>query len=165
MLWGYYLFQRIEEKLAMLASSGSKIGIKKIWQHSEAIAIGLIVVETGLVIMALIPAQLWTRLLPQSSGAALNGPFPATVAPVIAALIYLLPAFIGLLCRSWQRALLFATLPAWIGLGTFVIAATFKVGAFYLVSADHVTANVSVLELFAALGGMGWLARYILKMR
>jgi len=49
-------------------------------------------------------------------------------------------------------------------LGLFLVAATFKIGAFYLVSADHVTANVSVLELFAALGGIGWLGRFLLKM-
>ncbi len=125
----------------------------------------LIVVETLLVTLALVPAQLWTRVLTGSNSAALDGPFPAALAPVITALLYLLPSIIGLLCRSWQRALLLATLPAWIGLGLFVVAATFKVGAFYLVSSDHVTANVSVLELFAALGAIGWLARSLLKIK
>jgi len=125
----------------------------------------LIVVETLLVALALVPAQLWTRILAGSSSAALDGPFPPAIAPVITALLYLIPSVIGLLCRSWQRALLLATLPAWIGLGLFVVAATFKVGAFYLVSSDHVTANVSVLELFAALGAIGWLARSLLKIR
>ncbi len=125
----------------------------------------LIVVETLLVTLALVPAQLWTRILAGSSSAALDGPFPSAIAPVITALLYLMPSVIGLLCRSWQRALLLATLPAWIGLGLFVVAATFKVGAFYLVSSDHVTANVSVLELFAALGAIGWLARSLLKIR
>jgi hypothetical protein len=148
----------------MFASSTSKTEMKKNWRRPENAVIGIVIVETLLVTMALIPAQLWTRLLPHSTGAALNGPFPAAIAPLITALIYLLPTLIGLLCRSWQRALLFATLPAWIGLGAFVIAATFKVGVFYLVSTDHVTANVSVLELFAALGGIGWLARHFLKM-
>ncbi len=123
----------------------------------------LIVVETILVTLALVPAQLWTRVLASSSSAALDGPFPASIAPVITLLLYLMPTLIGLLCRTWQRALLFATLPAWIGLGLFVVAATFKVGAFYLVSTDHVTANVGVLELFAALGAIGWLARSLLK--
>ncbi len=123
----------------------------------------LIVLETGLVTLALVPAQLWTRILANSSSAALDGPFPPTIAPVITLFLYLIPALIGLLCRKWQRALLFATLPAWIGLGVFLIAATFRVGAFYLVSPDHVTANVSVLELFAALGAIGWLARSLLK--
>ncbi len=125
----------------------------------------LIVVETLLVTLALVPAQLWTRVLTGSSSAALDGPFPAAIAPVVTALLYLMPSIIGLLCRSWQRALLLATLPAWIGLGLFVVAATFKVGAFYLVSSDHVTANVSVLELFAALGAIGWLARSLFRRR
>ncbi len=125
----------------------------------------LVIVETWLVILALIPAQQWARLIPGSANAALNGPFPAPLAPIITAFIYLLPTAIGLLCRSWQRALLFASLPAWLGLGGFLIAATSKVGAFYIVSSDHVTANVSVLELFAALGGIGWLARHLFSSR
>ncbi len=125
----------------------------------------LVVVETLLVTLALVPAQFWTRLLTGSNSAALDGPFPPTIAPVITLLLYIMPSVIGLLCRSWQRALLLATLPAWIGLGLFVVAATFKVGAFYLVSNDHVTANASVLELFAALGAIGWLARSLFKIR
>ena len=127
--------------------------------------IGLVVLETVLVIMALVPAQLWTRLLPNSTNAALDGPFPSKIAPLITALLYILPTVIGFLCRSWQRALLCATLPAWIGLGAFVIAATFKVGAFYLVAPANVTANVSVLELFAALGAIGWLGRHIFQLK
>ncbi len=125
----------------------------------------MIIVETVLVVMALVPAQLWTRLLPSSASAALDGPFPALLAPVITALLYLLPTAIGYLTRSWQRALLFATIPAWIGLGLFLIAATFKVGAFYLLSPDHVMANVSTLEMFATLGGIGWLGRFVFKLR
>lgn len=127
------------------------------------IVLSMVVLETILVSLALVPAQFWTRLLPQTTSAGLDGPFPPAIAPVITALIYITPSVIGFLCRDWRRALLFATLPAWIGLGLFVIAATFRVGAFYLVSSDHVTANVSVLELFAALGGIGWLARHLFK--
>ena len=132
--------------------------------YSNIILIGLIVIETLLITTALVPAQLWTRLIPSSSSSALNGPFPGSIAPFITFLIYILPTIIGFRCRSWQKALLGATLPGWIGLGLFLIAATFKVGAFYLISADHVTANVSILELFAALGGIGWLARFLFKM-
>ncbi|HLZ55622.1 MAG TPA: hypothetical protein VKR06_01640 [Ktedonosporobacter sp.] len=146
----------------MLQSSTAPIKLERYW---TILLISLIIVETILVTMALIPSQLWTRLLPQSASAAQNGPFPPVLAPVITTLIYLLPTVIGWLCQHWQRALLLATLPAWIGLGLFVIAATFKVGAFYLVSPDHVTANVSVLELFVALGGIGWLARQFFKLR
>ncbi|HKV59911.1 MAG TPA: hypothetical protein VJO32_16590 [Ktedonobacteraceae bacterium] len=127
--------------------------------------IGLTIFETILVTLALVPPQLWTRLLPGSASASLDGPFPAALAPVIPALLYLVPTLTGFLCRGWQKALLFATLPAWIGLGLFVIAAASKVGAFYLVSPAQVTSNVSVLELFAALGGIGWLARHLFKLK
>jgi hypothetical protein len=129
------------------------------------LVICMVIVETILVTVALVPAQLWTRLLPGSTSAALYGPFPPILAPIIPALLYLVPTAVGFLCRSWQRALLYATLPAWIGLGIFVIAASFKVGAFYLVSPTQVTANVSLLELFAALGAIGWLGRFIFKLQ
>ena len=125
----------------------------------------IIILETLLVLLALVPAQLWTRLLPQLSSAALDGPFPPIIAPLVSLLLYVLPTLIGLLARSWQRALLYATLPAWFGLGVFLVAATFRIGAFYLVAPDHVAANVSILELFAALGSIGWLARLFFKMR
>jgi hypothetical protein len=129
------------------------------------LTLALVAVETLLVTLALVPAQLWTRLLPQFPSAALDGPFPAAIAPLITLLIYLAPTLIGFLCQSWQQALFYATLPAWIGLGLFVIAATFKVGAFYLVAPASVTANISTLELFAALGGIGWLAQHLFKNR
>ena len=129
----------------------------------DIVVICMVILETLLVTIALVPAQLWTRLLPGSSSAALYGPFPPILAPIIPAILYLVPTAIGFLSRSWQRALLFATIPAWIGLGLFVIAASFKVGAFYLVSPTQVTANVSTLELFAALGAIGWLGRFIFK--
>ena len=128
------------------------------------LVICMVIIETILVTMALVPAQLWTRLLPGSTSAALYGPFPPMLAPIVPALLYLIPTTVGFLCRSWQRALLYATLPAWIGLGLFVIAASFKVGAFYLVSPTQVTANVSTLELFAALGAIGWLGRFVFKL-
>jgi hypothetical protein len=125
----------------------------------------LVLLETLLVTMALVPAQLWTRLLPNSPDAGLDGPFPHSIAVVVPVLLYVIPTLVGFLCRNWQQALFYATLPAWIGLGLFVTAASFKVGIFYLVSADNVAANVSVLELFAALGGLGWLAQHVLLPR
>lgn len=130
----------------------------------EIVVLVLLGLETLLVTTALVPAQLWGQLFPQSTNATINGPFPASIAPLVAAVIYLLPTIIGFLCRNWQKALLYATLPGWIGLGAFLIAGTFRIGAFYAVSPDHVTANVSVLELFAALGGIGWLGRFIFKL-
>lgn len=146
----------------MLTTAETKA--KRSWPREKIVLMSLIAVETILVCLALVPAQLWTRLLPQQPDAALNGPFPAAIAPIITALIYLTPTFIGLMCRNWQRALLYATMPAWIGLGVFVIAATFRVGVFYLLASDHITANVSMLELFALLGGIGWLGRPLFKM-
>ncbi len=127
------------------------------------LVIGLLIIETVLVMLALVPPQFWTRLLPNSTSAALDGPFPPIIAPLITILLYLLPTIIGFLCYSWQRALLFATLPSWAGLGVFLVAATFKIGPFYILSSDHVTANLSLLELFAALGALGWLARHLIK--
>ena len=146
----------------MLHSSSPGSELEK---HLSLLLIGLVAIETGLVLLALVPPQLWTRLLPQTTSAALDGPFPPVIAPVITAVLYLVPTVIGFLCRSWQQALLYSTIPAWVGLGCFAIAATFKVGSFYLVSFDHVTANVSILELFAALGGIGWLGGSIFTRR
>jgi hypothetical protein len=147
----------------MLHSDTTQVVQGKKWPRRTILLIGIVVLETILVSLALVPTQLWTRILPDSSSAALDGPFPPVIAPVITTLLYLMPTLIGFLCSSWQRALLCATLPAWFGLGLFVVAATFKVGAFYLVASDHVTANVSVLELFAALGAIGWLIRSFIK--
>ncbi len=127
--------------------------------------LALVLIETILVGMALVPAQEWTRLFPGSPNAAQNGPFPNSVAIVVHILLYVIPTLVVFLCRNWQQALFYATLPAWIGLGLFVTAASFKVGIFNLVAADSVTANVSILELFAVLGGIGWLAQYIFKPR
>ncbi len=144
--------------------SQSSTSLAKTVKNVDILLIALIVIETLLVTTAMVPLQLWTRILPASSNTTLNGPYPAYLAPVISALIYFIPTIIGFLSRHWQRALLFATLPAWLALGAFVIAATFKVGAFYLVSTSDVTANVSVLELFAVLGAIGWLARHLFKL-
>jgi hypothetical protein len=145
----------------MFQQGTTQVKPEKNW---DTLVIGIVVVETLLVTTALVPAQLWARILPASANTTLNGPYPASIAPLITLLIYLFPTIIGWLCATWQKALLFATLPAWLGLGTFLVAATFKVGAFYLVSTDHVTANASVLELFLALGGIGWLARFLFKL-
>lgn len=127
--------------------------------------IALVVFETLLVTIALIPTRDWARLLPNSASASQDGPFPPGVAIIVPILLYLVPTLVGFLCRNWQQALFYATLPAWIGLGLFITAANSKVGIFYLVAADSVSANVSVLELFAVLGGIGWLAQYIFKPR
>jgi hypothetical protein len=125
----------------------------------------LVVFETLLVTVALIPTRDWARLLPNSSTAAQDGPFPPALALFVPILLYIVPTLVGFLCRNWQQALFYATLPAWIGLGLFITAANTKVGIFYLVAAESVSANVSVLELFAVLGGLGWLAQFIFQPR
>jgi hypothetical protein len=155
-----------DKTMIQTGTQGAPGAQNALWQKRlPYITLVLIALQTILVTLALVPPQLWTRLLPNSPSAALDGPFPAAIAPIIPTLLYLIPTVIGFLCKSWQRALLYATIPAWIGLGLFMIAATFKVGAFYLVSPSQVTSNVSVLELFAALGGIGWLARSLVKIR
>lgn len=133
------------------------------WSNSDKIILALVIIEVLLVTTAMIPPQIWSRLLPGTPTATQNGPFPAALAPVITTIIYLFPTFIGFLSRHWQRALLFATLPAWLGLGVFLIAASTQMGAFYAVSSERVAANVAILELFAALGGIGWLIRHLVK--
>jgi hypothetical protein len=145
----------------MLRLSMLSIKSEKTW---TALVIGLVIVETGLVLTALVPAQLWARLFPFSASATLDGPFPPVIAPLITLLLYVLPSVIGWLCQNWKLALLYATVPAWIGLGFFLIAATLKIGTFYLVAPDHVMANVAILELFAVLGGIGWLARNLFRL-
>src|SRR5258708_38976799 len=149
-------------EVAMLRTSVPQLVQEK---RRDMLLIGMVGLETILVVLALVPAQLWTRLLPNLRSAALDGPFPARIAPAITVLLYVVPTLVGFLSRSWQRAFLFATLPAWICLGLFVVAATYKVGAFYLVSADHVMANVSLLKLFAALGPIVLLGRHIFKLK
>ncbi len=129
------------------------------------LVLALVLLETLLVTLVLVPPQLWTHLLPNAPDAAQDGPFPAGVAMLIPPLLYILPTLVGFLCRNWQQALFYATLPAWIGLGLFVTAANFKVGIFYLVAPDSVAGNVSILELFAALGGIGWLAQFVFQAR
>ena len=61
--------------------------------------------------------------------------------------------------RRWQVAVTLATLPAWLDLGIFAVAASVRIGPYYLVLEPHAVSTVGTLELFAALGALGWLAR------
>src|SRR5437660_12370011 len=108
----------------MLLTSVIQLAQKKRW---DVVLIIMVVLETILVTLALVPAQLWTRLLPNLPSAALDGPFPARIAPAITVLLYVVPTLLGFLSRSWQRALLFGPLTTWFGLGLVVVAATYKV--------------------------------------
>lgn len=114
-----------------------------------------VVGETLLLLVALIPLSIWAaHHYP-------NGPIPQKLAPVVAGLFYVLPSVTGMLCRRWQTAVVLATLPAWLDLGAFAVAASVggHIGPFYLAQDPHSTGTVGTLELFAALGALGWLGR------
>jgi hypothetical protein len=113
--------------------------------------------ETLLLLIALVPQNIWaTHGYP-------NGPIPNALAPLVAGAFYVLPALTGALCQRWQVVVVLATLPAWIDLGVFAIAAAGRIGPFYLMIDPHVNSTVSTLELFAVLGALGWLARISLQ--
>ena len=114
---------------------------------------GVVTLQCVLLLIALVPASVWNDLgMP-------NGPIPTELAPVVAGLFYVLPSLTGLLSRRWQIAIILATLPAWLDLGIFAIAAASRIGPYYLVLEPHAVSTVGTLELFAALGALGWLAR------
>jgi hypothetical protein len=118
------------------------------------IALGSVVaLQCILLLIALVPPSIWAdHGMP-------NGPIPTELAPVVAGIFYVLPSLTGLLARRWQVAILLATLPAWLDLGIFAIAAASRIGPYYLVLEPHAVSTVGTLELFAALGALGWLAR------
>jgi len=112
-----------------------------------------VVAEIALLLIALVPQSEWAaRGLP-------DGPIARPLYPLVAGLFYALPALTGLLARRWQIAVLLATLPAWLDLGAFAVAAATRIGPFYLAQEPHASSAVGTLELFAALGALGWLAR------
>jgi len=118
-------------------------------------AIGAAVaVETMLLLISLVPATQWARW-----GQPADGPLPPSLSWLIAGIFYVLPPLIGALCRRWQVAVVLATLPAWLDLGVFAVAAASRNGPFYLAEDIHAPNTVGTLELFAVLGALGWLAR------
>lgn len=119
---------------------------------------GVVLVDVALLLVALVPDRVW-----QTHGYP-NGPIPHDLTPIVAAAFYVLPAVIGALCRRWQVALVLATLPAWLDLGLFATAAASRIGPFYLFLDVHAASTVGTLELFGALGALGWLARTVLLM-
>jgi hypothetical protein len=109
--------------------------------------------ETLLLLAAVVPTTIW------AAHGYPNGPIPTRLYPVAAALFYALPTVTGALCRRWPVAVVLATLPAWVDLAAFAVAAAPKVGPFYVVLPDHAINSVGTLEMFAILGAFGWLAR------
>ncbi len=118
------------------------------------IALGVVVtVQIVLLLIALVPPSVWTDLgMPGS-------PIPTGLAPLVAGLFYVLPSLTGLLTHRWQMAIILATLPAWLDLGIFAIAAASRIGPYYLALEPHAVSTVGTLELFAVLGALGWLTR------
>jgi hypothetical protein len=110
-------------------------------------------VEVVLLLVALVPQSIW------ASFGYPAGPIPRLLAPLVAAAFYLLPTLTGALCHRWYAAIILATLPAWLDLGLFAIAAAMHIGPFYLAQDPHTVNTVNTLELFGVLGAAGWLAR------
>ena len=123
--------------------------VRKEWR---LLALGAAVLgELALLLVALVPQSIW------ASHGFPDGPIPRALAPVVAGAFYALPAVTGALTRRWQAAVVLATLPAWLDLGVFAVAAAFRVGPFYLAMDPQAVSAVGTLELFAALGALGWL--------
>ncbi len=138
----------------------TRVGGLSDWLHpTTALRVLLVLAvftELTLLLIALVPQSIW------SANGYPNGPIPRSLYPVVAALFYVLPAVCGALCRRWPAAVVLATLPAWLDLGAFAIAAASRIGPFYIAQQDHAVSTVGTLELFAALGALGWLARVAL---
>lgn len=112
-----------------------------------------VVADTLLLLVAVVPQSIW------AAHGYPNGPVPHLLIPAVAGVFYVLPSVIGALCRRWIPAVVLATLPAWVDLGVFGVAAATRVGPFYLGLDVHASSTVGTLELFAILGFLGWLAR------
>src|SRR5258708_37730678 len=97
------------EEVVMLRSSASRAESvqEKKW---NLLLIGLVVLETLLVELPLVPAPLWTRILPNAANAELDGPFPPQISPIITFLLYIFPTLLVFLSGTSRLALLFATL-------------------------------------------------------
>jgi hypothetical protein len=128
-------------------------------QIARVLSLALLVIAVGgeilLLLVALVPQTIW------AAHGYPNGPIPLKLAPLVAGVFYILPSLTGALCRRWQTAVVLATLPAWLDLGLFAVGASAggHIGPFYLAQEPHSTSAVGTLELFVALGALGWLAR------
>jgi hypothetical protein len=121
------------------------------------ILLAFVSLQTLLLLISLTPQTTWTNLhLP-------NGPIPAPLTPLAAALFYALPAVTGALCRRWYGAVTLATLPAWLALGAFATLAAPRLGFAYLTQDTHAAGVIGTLELFAGMGLLGWIMRLAAK--
>ena len=140
--------------------------------------------RVGIVPLILVALQTILLYLTTSSSSVLNALYGCSslcatggqrFVPLIAALIgvvmFALPAIIGVVSHSWQRAVVLAALPwfiaviahagtllaPYIGLGSHATGGRFDL-PFWL-NATHVLPLLASLALFTALGTLGWLAR------
>lgn len=131
-------------------------GTRSGWPWRRIVLSLVIATEIALLLIALVPENFW------SDHGMPNGPIPTSLAPLVAGLFYALPSLTGMLTRGWKAAIVLATLPAWLDLGIFAIAAASRIGPYYLAVEPHALSTVGTLELFAVLGVLGWLARPLL---
>jgi hypothetical protein len=124
-----------------------------LWRIARLGGLGACVaLQCALLLISLVPQTTWANFgMP-------DGPIPAALSPLVAGLFYVLPAVTGALSRRWQVAIVLATFPAWLDLGIFSVAAAQRLSPFYIAQDPHATGAVGLLELFAALGALGWLA-------
>ncbi len=122
---------------------------------TRALVAVFVLIEALIMTLSLVPPTFAARL----GWSATDGPFPSVLAPVVTAIFYLLPSVMGFLSRRWEVALFTATLPAWIGITVYTVSSSTRNGIFALVAGAHPSYLVGSLELFAVLGGIGWLAR------
>lgn len=126
-------------------------------QWQARVLFAFVSLQTLLLLISLTPQTTWTSLhLP-------NGPIPAPLTPLAAALFYALPAITGALCRRWYTAITLATLPAWVALGVFATLAAPRLGFAYLTQDAHAAGVIGTLELFAGMGLLGWIMRLAVK--
>jgi hypothetical protein len=118
----------------------------------------LVALQSTLLLVSLTPQTTWATLgLP-------DGPIPSSLSPLVAGLFFVLPAVTGAISRRWQVAIVLATFPAWLDLGIFSIAAAQRLSPFYIAQDPHAAGAVGLLELFAALGALGWLACWAFRL-
>ena len=129
--------------------------------RATIVSLGLIgflgLIETAFLLISLVPATTAAQI----GWSATNGPFPIDLVPLISAIFYLVPFFVGTLTTRWDVALIGATFPAWAAVGLYEIVTAGREGAFSLTSNGNPNNIAGTLELFAILGMFGWLIRRV----
>ena len=144
--------ERDQRSIQIGVFSGKASGMAR--QYLVALLAAAVGLQTVLLLISLVPATIWTDM-----GQSADGPIPHSLYWLTAGLFYALPAVTGALCRRWQVAVVLATLPAFVDQGVFAVAAASRLGPFYVAQGTNAADTVGTLELFAALGALGWLAR------